>query len=172
MTYARMRAYLIVGVLVLAAAITVIISVVNDTQSDAATGDCPAGTPRANLTLPAEAAQVKLRVLNGTRRAGMAEQVSEDFKNRGFAVQPAAKSKNKNKDIAIIQYGPKSVGAAQWIKAFFLGEATPEFSAERTTDVIDIVIGDRYQQLATDIEVKQSLAQLSAPELPPGTCAA
>jgi hypothetical protein len=44
--------------------------------------------------------------------------------------------------------------------------------AKRTTDVVDIVIGAEFQQLATSTEVNQSLAALGEPEVPPGACAA
>jgi len=165
------RAYVVIGVLVVAAAVAVVVALVRDSQGDSAAG-CPEGAPVADITLPSEARQVKLRVLNGTRTTGLADRVSEEFKNRGFRVQEPKDSKTKVKGIAVIQYGPKSVGAAQWIRAFFLGEAEPVYSATRTTEVIDIVIGGQYRQLATETEVNQSLAQLSAPELPPGACEA
>ena len=124
------------------------------------------------IALPHEAAEVTIQVFNGSRTKGVADQVSDDFKNRGFRMQPPAKSKTKLAAVAVVRYGPKTVGAAQWIRAHFLGEAEPQFSAERTSDVIDVVIGDKFRQLATRTEVNQSLAQLSGPALPPGTCAA
>jgi hypothetical protein len=171
-SFTRVRAYLVIGVLAVAAIVVVVVALVRDSQGDAAAGDCPDGAAIANLTLPSEAKQVKLRVLNGTRTTGLADRVSEEFKNRGFRVQPSKNSKTKVTQIAVIQYGPKSVGSAQWIKAFFLGEAKADYNAARTTEVIDIVIGDQYRQLGTDTEVNQSLAQLSTPSLPPGACAA
>ena len=168
-----MRAYLIIGVLAVAAAVVVVFSVLRDTQADAtANGGCPAGAIPADLTLPEAAGQVTLRVFDGTRAGGVAEQVSREFADRGFRVQPAAKSRTGSDQVAIIRYGPKAVGSAQWIRAFFLGEAKTEFSTGRTTDVIDVVIGDAFGQLATFTEVNQSLAQLSEPVPPPGTCAA
>ncbi|MBB4692658.1 LytR C-terminal domain-containing protein [Paractinoplanes abujensis] len=173
MSFTRVRALVVLVALAVAAIIVVVVAVARDTQADAAAGqDCPPGAPRVSLTLPDEAAQVKLRVLNGTKTAGTADQVTEDFKNRGFVMQKPARSKNKLATIAVVRYGPKTVGAAHWIRAFFLGEAEPQYSATRTTDVIDIVIGEQYRQLATRTEVNQSLAQLSEPELPPGSCAA
>lgn len=156
-----------------AAIIVVAVAVVRDTQAGAAAGQqCPPDAPRVSLTLPDEASQVKLRVLNGTRTAGLADQVTQDFKNRGFVMQKAGENKNKLAKIAVVRYGPKTVGAAHWIRAFFLGEAEPQYNPARTSDVIDIVIGAQYRQLATRTEVNQSLAQLSEPTLPPGTCAA
>ena len=73
-------------------------------------------------------------------------------------------------EIAIVRYGPATVGAAQWIRAHFLGEAEPQYTATRTSDVIEIVIGARYRQLATTTEVNQSLVEIGEPTLPPGAC--
>lgn len=172
-SFTRTKALIVVGILALAAIVVVVVTLVRDTQGDSAAGqDCPPGMVQANVTLPGAADEVKLRVLNGTRTAGVAERASEEFKNRGFTTQPPAESKSRYAKTAIVRYGPKAVGDAQWIRAFFLGEAVPQYDPKRTTDVIDIVIGDQYQQLATDTEVNQSMAQLSEPELPPGACAA
>jgi hypothetical protein len=172
MGFTRLRAYLVFGVLAVAAIVVVGIAVLRDSQGGTTAGsDCPAGTTPANLTLPKEAGQVKLRVLNGTKTPGLAETVSNEFKDRGFVMQTAKDNKTKVSQVAVIQYGPKTVGAAQWIRAYFLGEAKPEFSAARTTDVIDVVIGSKFQNLATFTEVNQSMAQIGVPSAPPGTCA-
>ncbi|GIF13561.1 LytR C-terminal domain-containing protein [Actinoplanes teichomyceticus] len=173
MTHTRVRAYLVIGVLAAVAAVVAVLSVVRDSQAGAAAGGrCPAGAVPADLTFPDVPEQVTLRVLDGTRAGGVARRVSADFRGRGFRVQPASRSRTRFDQVAIIQYGPKTVGAAQWIRAFFLGQATMEFNAKRGTEAIDVVIGDRFRQLATFTEVNQSLAQLSEPTLPPGTCAA
>ncbi|MBB4692679.1 LytR C-terminal domain-containing protein [Paractinoplanes abujensis] len=168
-----MRSLVVVGFLLVVAIVVVVIAVVRDTQANAAAGqDCPPGAPRVSLDLPADASQVKLRVLNGTTTPGLAERVTEDFKNRGFVMSKPAASKGKLKDVAVVRYGPKTVGAAQWIRAYFLDEAEPQYSATRSSDVIDIIIGPKYRQLATYTEVNQALAQLSVPKLPPGACEA
>ncbi|GIF02815.1 LytR C-terminal domain-containing protein [Actinoplanes siamensis] len=166
----RARAYRVIGAMAAGAAAVSVLAVVRDTQSAAmASESC--GT-KVDVTFPDRAEQVTLRVLNGTRTTGLAERVSQDFANRGFATKPAARSSTAPDRVAVIEFGPKSVGAAQWIRAFFLGEAEPRFDAKRATDVIDVVIGSRYRQLATPTEVNQSLAQLGPPTPPPGTCAA
>ncbi|WIN00243.1 LytR C-terminal domain-containing protein [Actinoplanes oblitus] len=169
MTDTRVRAYRILSALAGLAAVSAVVAVVHDTQGVAvASESC---SVQVNLRFPDRPAQVRLRVFNGTRTTGLAERVSQDFKNRGFAMQSPGKSKTRVDEVAVIEYGPKSVGAAQWIRAFFLGQAEPRFSASRTTDVVDVKIGTRYRQLATQTEVNQSLAQLGEPAPPPGTCA-
>ncbi|MEU4425681.1 LytR C-terminal domain-containing protein [Actinoplanes sp. NPDC024001] len=168
-----MRAALVVGLLIFAAIVVAVVALVRDSQAGAAPGEnCPPGAARVDLTLPDTAAEVKLRVFNGTAAKGTAERVSRDFKDRGFQMQPAAATKSKHAGVAIVRYGPKTVGAAQWIRAYFLGEAETAYNPKQTTDVIDVVIGERFRQLATRTEVNQSLAQLSEPQLPPGACPA
>jgi hypothetical protein len=173
MSFARVRALVVVGVLAIAAMIFVVVALVRDTQSDADTsGGCPEGATLVNVQLPDDTDQVKLRILNGTDTPDLAEKVTTDFKNRGFAMQKPAESKSKFDRIATINYGPKAVGNAQLVKAFFLGKAKPQYNPKNQTDVIDIVIGSEYQQLATSTEVNQSLVELGEPEVPPGACAA
>ncbi|MFG1604909.1 LytR C-terminal domain-containing protein [Actinoplanes sp. NPDC049265] len=172
MSFTRTRALIVLAVLAALAIAGVAVALVRDTQGDAAAQGCPAGATTVNVKLPEHSDQVKLRILNGTRTTGRAEQVSEEFKNRGFQMQRPADSRSKVAKVAVIKFGPKTVGAAQWIRAYFLGEGVAQYEATRTTDVIDIVVGDQYKQLATTTEVNQSLAQLSDPKLPPGTCAA
>ena len=132
----------------------------------------PRGAPKANIALPDDTDEVKVRVLNGTKTPGLADRVTGDFKNRGFLMQKPAESKAKFDRIAIIQYGPKAVGNAQLVNAYFLGKAKTEYSAKRTNDVVDIVIGKQFRQLATSTEVNQSLIELGEPDPPPGACVA
>ncbi|MCA2216092.1 LytR C-terminal domain-containing protein [Jidongwangia harbinensis] len=171
MSFARVRALVVIGVLAVAAVVFVVVALVQDSQGDAsADGGCPDGAPVADITLPDDPAEVKVKVYNGTRNAGLAEKVTTDFKNRGFVMQDPGKSKTKFDKIAIIRYGPKTVADAQLLKAYFLGDAKDEYSAKRTSDVVDIVVGNGFRQLATSTEVNQSLSQLGEPELPFGAC--
>lgn len=173
MSFARVRALVVVGVLAVAAIVFVVVALVRDSQGGAiADGGCPDGAPLANVTLPDDPDEVKIKILNGTSTAGLAEKVTTDFQNRGFKMEKPGESKSKFDRIAVITYGPKAVGNAQLLKAYFLGKAKPQYIAKRTTDVVDIVIGAQYQQLATSTEVNQSLVELGEPEVPPGACAA
>ncbi len=173
MSFARVRALVVIGVLAVAAVVFVVIALVRDSQGDAvADGGCPAGAPLADVSLPGDPRDVKIRVLNGTSTAGLADKVGTDFKNRGFSMEEPDESTSKFDRIAIIRYGPKAVGDAQLIKAFFLGKAKPEYNAKRKDDIVEIVVGADYAQLATSTEVNQSLVELGEPEVPPGACAA
>jgi len=172
MSFARVRALVVVGVLAVAAVVFVVVALVRDTQGGPVAGGCPEGAPLANITLPGDPDEVKVKVLNGTGTAGLAENVSEAFKNRGFVMQKPGESRSKFDKVAIITYGPKTVGHAQLLKAYFLGQARSNYNAKRTSDVVDIVIGAQFKQLATSTEVNQSLVELSEPQVPPGACPA
>lgn len=174
MTFARIRALVVVGVLLVAALVTALVALSKDTQTGSTAVDqCPAGAVPAQAKMP-ERNQVKLRVYNGTKRPGLANSVGAEFKQRGFVVtkMQTAPGNRTYPDIAIVKYGPKALGAAQLVNANFLGNAKMQFDIKRTDDLVDVYLGNGFQQLATRIEVNQSIAALQEPELPDGTCAA
>ncbi len=172
MTFARVRAFIVVGVLVTAAVVFVVVALLRDTQSDAQVGSrCPDGALRANLALP-RPKEVKIRVLNGTDNDDLGNRVSEDFKNRKFQTEKPGDNEKVVEGIAQLRYGAKSVGAAHLLDAYFLGKAEPLFDPTRRDDIVDVIVGTRFQQLATQTEVNQSLVELGGPSPPPGTCAA
>ena len=173
MSFARVRALVVVGVLALAAMVFVITALVKDSQGDAANGeDCPAGAPMADVTLPDDPAEVTVKVYNGTNTAGLAESVTNEFKNRRFTTQKAGESKTKYKGVAEIRFGPDAVGKAQLLRAYFLAQSKMTYNPKRKGALIDIVIGSQFRQLATTTEVNQSLVELGEPDLPVGACAA
>jgi hypothetical protein len=174
MSFARVRALAVVGALVVCAAIAVTIALVKDHQTGPPQAKgCPKDAVIANLKLPTPE-QVKINVYNATDQPGLAAAVRQDFKNRKFDVgQSSNDPKAKAVDaVAVLRYGPKSVGAAWLLRAYFLDEAKTEFDIARNDDLVDVVIGTKYKQLATTTEVNQALAQLGNPTLPKGTCAA
>lgn len=172
MSFARVRALVVVGVLAVAAIVFVITALVRDSQGDEVTGDnCPAGAPLADVTLPDDPADVTVKIYNGTNTTGLADSVTSEFKNRRFTVQKPAESKTRYKGVAEIRYGPDAVGRAQLLRAYFLDQSKLEYNAKRKGILIDIVIGSGFRQLATTTEVNQSLVEVGEPTLPPGACA-
>jgi hypothetical protein len=172
MSFARVRALAAVGVLVACAVVLVVMALVKDTQPTASTGGgCPPGYVPADLRLPVEK-DIKINVYNGTSRTGLADQVAADFQNREFTVKKRGNDPLKKKvdKVAVLRYGPKAVGAAWVLRAYFLAEADTEFDIARKDDVVDVVLGSRFRQLGTVTEVNQSLGALGRPTLPKGTC--
>lgn len=173
MSFARVRALVVVGVLAVAAVVFVVVAVVRDSQGDAiADGGCPKGSVMANVTLPDDPQQVTVRVYNGTKIAGLADAVTNEFKNRRFRTQKPAEAKKKVDAVAVMRYGPEAVGSAWLLRAYFLDQADVEYLEKRKGGVVDIIVGSGFQQLATTTEVNQSLVALGEPELPPGACVA
>ena len=172
MSLARLRALIIVGVLVVAAAVFVTVAIVRDKQDDTQIAvDCQAGDVPADLRLPDDTTTIKLNVFNSTTSPGLAGQVAGDFRARKFTVvkeetapPPALEA------VAEIRYGPKMVGAAWVVSAFFLNDAKKKFDISREDDTIDVVIGTKYLELATFTEQRQALGAAGEPVLPPGTC--
>ncbi|MFI1989184.1 LytR C-terminal domain-containing protein [Actinoplanes sp. NPDC020271] len=171
MSFARVRALVVVGVLAVAAIVFVVVALVRDKQGDVASGaDCPDGAPLADIQLPDDPAEVTLKVLNGTAQQGLADSVSTEFKNRRFGVQDPGVSKTKYKGVAEIRFGPDAVGKAQLVQAYFLAQSDMVYNAKRKGAVVEIVIGSKFQSLATTTEVNQSLVEIGEPTLPPGAC--
>jgi hypothetical protein len=173
MSFARVRALVVVGVLAVAAVVFVVVALVRDTQGDAVVGGgCPDGSPMANVTLPDDPEQVTVKVYNGTKTAGLADSVTNEFKNRRFKTVKPAENKKKVDGVAVMRYGPEAVGSAWLLRAYFLNQADVQYDAKRKGAVVDVVVGSGFQQLATTTEVNQSLVELGEPEVPLGACVA
>ncbi|KOX07399.1 hypothetical protein F4558_003805 [Micromonospora profundi] len=172
MSFARVRALVVVGLLAVLALTFVVVAVVRDSQSGVgAAKGCPDGWPLADVTLH-EPKDVKINVLNATDEPGRAGTVADDFRNRKFQVQKVGNAPKGIDDVAVLQYGPKGVGSAHLLRAYFLDNAESKYDEKRTDDVVDVVLGNGFQQLATTTEVNQSLGDLGAPVAPPGSCPA
>jgi LytR cell envelope-related transcriptional attenuator len=174
MTFARIRALIFVAVLFVTAGVVVIMAITRDTQTQPIhVNACPSGLVPAKVKMP-ERNEVTINVYNGTKIVGLAQKVGAEFANRGFHVDKMATAPgNKIYDeIALITYGPDAVGAGWLVSAYFLvDQATMDFQLKRKGAQVDVIIGTRFQQLATTTEVNQSIAALGNPDLPPGTCA-
>ncbi|MFD1319870.1 LytR C-terminal domain-containing protein [Micromonospora sonneratiae] len=167
-----MRALVVVGALVVFALVFVVVALVRDTQSgvNGAKG-CPDGYALADVTLRAPK-DVKINVYNATDEAGLASSIADDFRNRKFQVLKTGNEKATD-DVAVLRFGPKGVGSAHLLRAYFLNEAERVYDPKREDDVVDVVIGSRFRQLATTTEVNQSLGEIGGrPVLPENTCAA
>ena len=171
MSFARVRALVVVGVLAVAAVVFVIVALVKDSQQDAIASGCPAGSVMADVSLPDDPSEVTVKVFNATSIVGLADRVTNDFTNRKFKAQKPAENRTKFNGVAELRYGPDAVGKAHLLKAYFLAQAVPQYDAKRKGAVVDVVIGSQYKQLATTTEVNQSLVELGEPDVPPGACA-
>jgi len=173
MTFARIRSLAIVGVLALAALLFVVVAIAKDRQTHShLIQSCPNGAVAANLRLPDEPKDIKVNIFNATDHAGLAGEVANEFKGRKFNVgQVGNDPLGKRVDgTGVLRYGPKAVGAAWVVRAYFLNEADLQFDLKRTDDVVDVVLGAGFKQLATATEMRQALTQAGAARLPEGAC--
>ncbi|WP_203704039.1 LytR C-terminal domain-containing protein [Asanoa iriomotensis] len=175
MTFARVRALVVVSALAVLAVAFVVYALVDDSQKGRTlAAQCPEGWPVVDLTLK-KSEDIKINVFNATDKVGIADSVGSDFANRKFQVIKKGNSKTAVDGVALLRYGPKAVAGAHVIRAYFLDEAKTEYDPARKDDVVDVVIGDQFKQLATSTEVNQSLVELAAggePKLPPQSCPA
>jgi hypothetical protein len=178
MTFSRVRALIVVAVLFVTAGVVVIMAIGRDTQTRASHNQsCAPGEVPAHNDMP-DRNLVKINVYNGTSRVDLAADIGGEFKNRGFQVgkmdtaPPKADGKPYD-NIATIIYGPEAVGSAFEVSAYFLAnQADMQFNIKRTGGEVDVILGDKFQQLATSTEVNQSIAIIGRPPLEPGTCEA
>jgi hypothetical protein len=170
MSFTRFRAFIVVGVLALAALVVVIVAVVRDTQGDAVADACK-GATMVNAKIPSGPSEVTVKVLNGTSSEGVAQSLTRDLKNRGFKTQTPASSKKKVEDVAIVRYGPDALSSAWLLRAYFLNQAENQYDPKIKGAVVELTVGKSYRSLATPTEVNQSIKELGEIELPPGTCA-
>lgn len=174
LSFARVRALAIVGVLGIGAAVFVVMALARDTQAERPEPEaCPPGFVEADIRMPEEK-EVRVNVYNATDSAGLAAGVADNLTNREFEVVDHGNDpEGQTVDgVALLRYGPKAVGDAQLLRAYFLNEAELQFDIERKDDVVDVLLGAGFQQLATPTEVRQAIAAIGNPILPEGTCAA
>lgn len=172
MSFARVRAVAVVAALSVLALLFVVVTLIRDSQSgdDATAGDCPEGYVRADVRLR-EPKEIKIKVFNATDSAGLAANVAANFRNRDFQVLAEGTEKQSVDGVALLRYGPRGVGSAHVLRAYFLDQAEPVYDPERKDDVVDVVLGASFRQLATTTEVNQALVELQSPLLPEKTCA-
>lgn len=173
MQMARIRAIAIISTLAIIGITLAVITLNRDTQSEAPVVErCPAGFVPVDNKLPDSESEVKINVYNATTTVDLARNVAADFTNRKFKVEKTGNEKKAQPDVvAQLRYGPKTLGAAQLLRAYFLNDTDDDFDIERDNDTIDVIIGGQFKQLATPTEMRQAVAALGRPALPPGTCA-
>jgi hypothetical protein len=175
MTFPRVRAMIFVAVLFVTAGVVVLTAVNRDTQIQPPEDPCGPGQLRVNVDVVDEE-HVTLNVYNGTQTPGLAEQISAQFRNRGFAantMEGVPEGGGPYELPGYLVFGPDGVGAAWLVSAYFLPRQYDEhFVPERVGPEVDVILGTEFQQLSTSTEVNQRIADLGRPQPPEGTCAA
>lgn len=173
LSFARVRALAIVAILAVGALVSAYLAITRDTGAEALDdSSCSDGEVAVDLTL-SDPQDIEINVYNATDQAGLASQVAEDFTNRGFHVAEHDDDPLDAEvaEVAMLRYGPEAVGNAHVLQAYFLNAAARQFDIEREDATVDVVVGNRFRQLATETEVKQAIASMGDPRPPDGTCA-
>ena len=103
-------------------------------------------------------ATVQVRVLNASNLAGRAGQVAAALENRGFVVAEVGND-GTNREVTgqgEIRYGARGRDAGRFLSLQQPGAVL--FEDTRATEVVDLVIGPEWQQLATPADVEEALA--------------
>ena len=165
MSLARVRALTVIGVLALVAVVTVVWAIVTDDQ----TGTKAVGCETVQTDIP-QPKQVKVRVYNGTDEAGLAKQVRDALRKRGFNVLAFGNDPQGEliTQTAQIRYGPTGAGAAQLLQANVRGSVIVDDAREDGS--VDLVLGNGFKELTPDKEVPAELEGLDPPQpsQPPG----
>ncbi|HKD99310.1 MAG TPA: LytR C-terminal domain-containing protein [Micromonosporaceae bacterium] len=178
MNAARIRAFVIVGLIMVGALVTAFVTIGKDSQTRAHyTSDCPTGSIPVHVSSLPPVNEINLKIWNASEHAGLAEQVADDFRHRGFNVAKVGTHDNKPtfNGVANIYYGPSTIAGAWVVRSYLLltGDGTSSamhFDIKRTSNVIDVVLGKGFRQLGAKTEVNSAIAALGTPNPPPGTC--
>jgi hypothetical protein len=103
-------------------------------------------------------ASVTLRVYNATETAGLATQVSDALKARGFTIGEVGNDSSGRTVTGVgeLRYGQPGKETATFVKLFVPGAG--DYPDTRATAVVDVVIGPDFKALATPDEVAAALA--------------
>jgi LytR cell envelope-related transcriptional attenuator len=128
------------------------------------------GVP-VDLSLPEDRSQVEVYVYDASGVAGTADRVGTAL--AGFDYQVTGVDQfpdGEVPEVAVLRYGPSTVGAAWLLRSFFPEPVRLEFDANRDHDTIDVIVGRAFVDLHTITEVNQAVAAAGRPTAPPGTC--
>jgi len=155
------RLALVVLLLLVAAAVAWFVR--RDEAPASLVADCPSPTasPSAAPTLPAPA-QVRLVLLNGTARNGLAKTVSTQLVARGFVVLSQDNAPAAVAGPSVITHGPGAEGAATVLARQVPGARLVSAPAAAAGS-LQLVLGGDYQRLATPAEVAAAAAASPPP---------
>lgn len=129
-------------------------------------------SPAATAPLP-KPAGITVNVLNATTRSGLAKQTADELKKRGFKIGDvgnASKDYDKKVKGTGILLGPAaSLNSSLPVLATQLTGAERRTDAARKGATVDLIIGDRFKELAKKPEADKALATLANPKPTPST---
>jgi hypothetical protein len=173
MTLARVRALLVVGTLAVLAATFVVWAIMRDSQTKEDVSDarrCAEGEKPAATAIP-EPKKLTINVYNDTDQRGLAKRVANQLRAEGFKVAKVSQDPDPNvvKGTAELRFGPKGLGGAYLLSAYFQNaDMLPD--TERDDAKVDVVLGQEFRQIASPAEVNDALRMIGDPSPPTGMC--
>jgi hypothetical protein len=145
----------LVGLLVLASLVWWRVIHRSDTEAQAAARASVSATASptcaiARVTTVPEPGQVRVDVLNSTNRSGLAHSASSALTHLGFASAGYGNDQTSRAPVtgvAEIRFGPSGQAAATLLSFYVPGATLVPIT--RTTSIIDLALGAKYQTLAT-----------------------
>jgi hypothetical protein len=163
MSLARVRALVVIGVLVFIALSTVIWAIAQDDQTrPQRRSSCKTDVKVATAIPPAGA--VKLRVFNATDHNGLAQTAAVQLKQAGFGSITVGNKADAVEATAEVRYGPAGAGAAYLVRAHVKNSTgVPD---DRKDATVDLILGDDYTTvgITPSGEVKAELERLGKVE--------
>lgn len=104
---------------------------------------------------------LSVRVLNATDRSGLAQQVAEDLRNRGFTVAEVGNDDTERNVTGPgeVRHGPRGSNAARFLSVFVPGATL--FPDTRATAQVDLVLGPTFEFPAGLAAAEQVAAALA-----------
>jgi hypothetical protein len=168
----RRRIALTAASLVLLSAAAGLVTTMTPDRGPASTAAGPAPDGErcgpVDLRLPGSPATVPVRVFDGTGRGGLDESVASSLRERQFtrALSAGAATETVGDEVAVLRYGPRAVGHAGLLRAYFPAPVVLRFDPVRGDDAVDLVVGPRFQRLATATEINQALVAAGPVTMP------
>lgn len=138
-------------------------------KSDCATRATP--SPIATAALP-KPGGITVNVFNATTRSGLAKQTADELKKRGFKIGDvgnATKEFDKKVKGTALLLGPAaSLNTSLPVLATQLGTAERRTDAARKNATVDLIIGDKFKELAKKADADKALTALAKPRPTPG----
>jgi hypothetical protein len=107
-------------------------------------------------------ATVSVRVLNATDRAGLAQQVADELRLRGFTIAEVGND-DTGREVTgpgEVRHGPRGIDAARYVAIYVPGAG--DYPDTRATAQVDVVLGPAFEYPASLATPEQVAAALSS----------
>ncbi|MFE5186569.1 LytR C-terminal domain-containing protein [Streptomyces sp. NPDC056628] len=122
---------------------------------------------------PPKPGAITVNVLNATTRSGLAKKTADELKKRGFKIGDvgnASKEYDKKvKGIGLLLGPASSLDTSLPVLASQLTAAERRTDAARKGTAVDLIIGDKFEELTKKTDADKALAAVAEPEPTPAS---